>query len=229
MRFSAVAILALAAPALGHFTLSYPTSRGSNHDTQTEAPCGGKTSVVLPRTLFNPDGSPVVTVSSHPAEGEEINLCINGDCSSNDDFNITMVPIFLSIGAGTSCLPHVMLPDGILASNATTLNATLQVKMTSDDGYLYNCADITLSTKGADSSSTCTNSSGVTYAEWTGTLEGSEEAAGLTTDSSSASASSSATASGSSASSSSSSSAGMVLPSTGLLSAVVAVLGFVAL
>ncbi|KAK9374443.1 uncharacterized protein V1513DRAFT_380254 [Lipomyces chichibuensis] len=181
MRFTTTSsiLLTLFACAQAHLNLIYPTSRGPNHATQLTAPCGGKNDFSNNRTLFNPDGGPVAMTSSHPDSGIEINFCpSSSDCSSNDNFNITLVPTFLAIGAGPFCLPNVTIPDSLYPANRSSyLDGTIQVISYSDDGELYNCADVTISPQGAQVSSQCVNATGASSAPWKGSLAHSEESA----------------------------------------------------
>ncbi|KAJ8099595.1 hypothetical protein POJ06DRAFT_238368 [Lipomyces tetrasporus] len=203
MRFTTTSsiLLALSAPVLGHFNLVYPTSRGSNHETQTTAPCGGLNDFSTARTLFNPDGSPVATSSSHSDSGIEIKFCpSSSDCSTNDDFNVTLVPIFFAIGAGNFCLPNVTIPNSVYpSSRSSSLNGTIQVIYSSDDGELYNCADVSISLQGAEASSQCTNSTGISSGPWMGSLGASESESGSATTSGVAAAASSSSAAANSA------------------------------
>ncbi|KAK9455010.1 hypothetical protein V1511DRAFT_516775 [Dipodascopsis uninucleata] len=162
-----------ASSVLGHFNLNYPTSRGSNHDTQTEAPCGGINTVSKNLTLFNPDGSPIATTSSHSESGVAVYFCPKeSGCDSNADFNVTLVPIFLETGAGAFCLPSVQFPNSIYPAHGnSTLVGTIQVRYESDDGELYNCADVEVSRAGIQSSSMCTNATGISTSTWTGSLD----------------------------------------------------------
>ncbi|KAK9320443.1 hypothetical protein V1517DRAFT_329305 [Lipomyces orientalis] len=227
MRFITTSsfLLALSAPVLGHFNLVYPTSRGSNHETQLTAPCGGLNDFSSARTLFNPDGSPVATSSSHSDSGVEINFCpSSSDCSTNDDFNVTLVPVFFEIGAGNFCLPNVTIPNSVYpSSRSSILNGTIQVIYFSDDGELYTCADVSISLQGAESSSKCTNNTGISSGPWMGSLGASEQAAG-------ASNSGSATTSGAAAAATSSSAAAnSAVLSGGLLGLILVSLGLTSL
>ncbi|KAK9379726.1 uncharacterized protein V2V93DRAFT_373417 [Kockiozyma suomiensis] len=257
MRFFTVAAsLAFAvSPALAHFTLSFPDSRGANHETQASSPCGGLNSVVLPRTSIDPDGSPILTSSSHAASGYEVNFCLGNDCVDAASFNYSIVDPLLIVGSGNFCISAVDYESEVW--NGSSVNGTIQVIYLSDDGELYNCADVTLTLSGADSSSLCVNSTGISTSAWEGSLAASEQAAGLDSDGSAASASSSSTSSSTSsshstasatasatassttvssssaatssaASTSSVASADSLVPS-GILGAVVAVLGYLVL
>ncbi|KAK7204918.1 hypothetical protein BZA70DRAFT_278686 [Myxozyma melibiosi] len=265
MHFSTIAAtLALsAAPALAHFTLTFPESRGANHETQTSSPCGGKNSVVLPRSSLDPGSVSIATTSSHAASGYEVNFCVGNDCVDADSFNYTIVDPLLINGSGNFCLPSIDFEGDFW--DGDSLNGTIQVIYLSDDGELYNCADVTLTLSGDSSSSLCVNATGISTDAWLGSLAASEEAAGIETDDDSSSSSASAsghhsstatsaaassTASGSSnstasstaaasssavatssaaASSSTAGAAGNALPTTGILGAVVAVLGYLAM
>ncbi|KAK9449122.1 uncharacterized protein V1518DRAFT_417217 [Limtongia smithiae] len=198
------AVAALAAPALGHFTLNYPTSRGSNHETQTTAPCGGLDSVVLPLTEFNMDGSPIATTTTHSDSGITYKFCpADADCTTNDGFSYTIMSTFFEVGAGDFCIPSVAIPESIYSGNTSEpLNGTLQVIYYSDDGDLYNCADISISMDGNTTSSLCVNATGVYTAEWAGSLSASEAEVDGDSTSSSTSAAASATSSSSSSASS---------------------------
>ncbi|KAK9480288.1 hypothetical protein V1514DRAFT_350518 [Lipomyces japonicus] len=212
MKFlsSAIAILALgAAPALAHFNLNFPTSRGDNHPTQLTAPCGGKNTESTDRTEISPNGFPIAVSTSHSVSGIEVLFCPGNSCTTSDDFNVTLVNTFLENGAGNVCLPSVSFPSTVYHNS--TINGTVQVIFFSDDGELYNCADVTVTRGGASSSSTCQNTTGVTFSEWEGSL------------------SSSSSASGSAAATSSTAAAGKLVASTGVVGAILAVLGAAAL
>ncbi|KAK9469255.1 hypothetical protein V1512DRAFT_231498 [Lipomyces arxii] len=222
MRFSSTLLLTVAAsvPVLGHFNLVYPASRGLNHETQTNAPCGGKNSFSSIRTLFNPDGSPIATVTSHSDSGVEVRFCPStSDCSTNEDFNVTLVDTLYEVGAGNFCLPNVSIDHSIYPSNRTSyLNGTIQVIYFSDDGELYNCADISISLAGDDSSSLCTNATGIRTYDWAGSLAASEASVGEDSSSASPNPSSVATAT------SSSSGAGQAVVASGLLALAISAL-----
>ncbi|KAK9312685.1 hypothetical protein V1524DRAFT_243105 [Lipomyces starkeyi] len=228
MRFTTTTsiLLALSAPVLGHFNLIYPTSRGSNHETQATAPCGGLNDFSNSRILFNPDGSPVATSTSHSDSGVEIKFCpSSSDCSSNDDFNITLVPTFFAVGAGNFCLSNVTIPDSVYPSTRrSSLNGTIQVIYFSDDGELYNCADVSISLQGAQASSKCTNSTGISSGPWMGSLGESEQAAGASESGSASTVSGAAPAA-----TSSSAAATSAVVSGGLLGMVLVSLGLIAL
>ncbi|KAK9474135.1 uncharacterized protein V1510DRAFT_412522 [Dipodascopsis tothii] len=163
---SYLAALSLAGLASAHFTLNYPTSRGSDHDTQTTGPCGGL-STSSSRTAVDADGFPVAITSSHTSGGFAVYFCPKSSCTTASDFNITLLDTILEEGAGNFCMPEISIPESVLSSNGT-MNGTVQVMMISDDGNLYNCADVSLSRiSGASSSSQCTNGTGVTATSWT--------------------------------------------------------------
>lgn len=138
MRFFTVAAsLAFAvSPALAHFTLSFPDSRGANHETQASSPCGGLNSVVLPRTSIDPDGSPILTSSSHAASGYEVNFCLGNDCVDAASFNYSIVDPLLIVGSGNFCISAVDYESEVW--NGSSVNGTIQVIYLSDDGELYN-------------------------------------------------------------------------------------------
>ncbi len=215
-----VSLATLTQSVMGHFSILVPGSRGSNHDTQTEGPCGGKTEVVLPRIDFNPKGTPIGLKNGHTQVYGEINLCLSDNCTTQDNFNITIWNEWEQLGAGNYCIPDVTLPSGL----AEGTNGTIQVVYLADDGYLYNCVDVTLSNEGITESSLCTNSTGVT-AKFDTSESFSAESSASASASGSASASSNSQASSSAASNSSSSSS----KSSGIAGAVNANTGSVLL
>ncbi|KAF4624495.1 hypothetical protein G7Y89_g13676 [Cudoniella acicularis] len=180
-------LLVLASAATAHFTIAYPEMRGANVN-QTAA---------TNRTLWPLTGGSLNLDLHHPWTYIFANLGLGTDYPT---FNITLTNPFLnSTGNGTLCLPEIKLPAGVSVSDGQ--NASLQVVTIGASGSaLYNCADITFSSRATLlSGSNCTNSPGITSSVVNQEVNGS-----TTSTSSAANSSSTKTSSGSTVGTSSS-------------------------
>ncbi|ODQ79872.1 hypothetical protein BABINDRAFT_161548 [Babjeviella inositovora NRRL Y-12698] len=158
----AAATLFFASTALAHFRIPYPGERNAtNWDTQTTGPCGGDNSVVEPRFLFNPLGSPLDLNMKHNLSVGQVRFCPGDDCTTQADFSVILVDSYEHKGVGNYCIPAVLIPfpDGT--------NGTIQViyagtgDAEGEYDHMFNCLDVTVSSEGEQFSGQCTNSSNV--------------------------------------------------------------------
>ncbi|PVG04515.1 hypothetical protein CPB86DRAFT_777797 [Serendipita vermifera] len=154
------AFLALTGLAAAHYQLTYPPSRGFDHDIQTQGPCGGFNEVST-RTPF-PLGDSYITLHS----GHPINLIVMISFAENP----TDIRNFTTSANGTAqaplrnwfraeqtepCISLNILGSGYNVTDGT--NATI-VTQSSGDGALYQCADVVLSSNVTiPSNITCTS------------------------------------------------------------------------
>ncbi|KAK9345211.1 hypothetical protein V1522DRAFT_407711 [Lipomyces starkeyi] len=101
--------------------------------------------------------------SSHPDSGVEINFCPSSLSSPS-----APVP---------SACPMLPFEIPFILQTEVAMDGTIHVLSYSDEGGLYNCADITISLQGAQISSHCVNATGISSAPWEGPLAQSEQAA----------------------------------------------------
>ncbi|KAG1441948.1 hypothetical protein G6F56_011269 [Rhizopus delemar] len=133
---------------LGHFTLTYPSSRGFNEDQESISPCGGFNTASSERVVFPLQNAFIEINSGHTSYSYQINA-ITGNSTT-------------LVGSGSrsypqaSCLSLNSL-DGISAGT----NTTLQVVYNGGDGLLYQCVDATFANSAPSfNSSACVNADG---------------------------------------------------------------------
>ncbi|RPB25889.1 hypothetical protein L211DRAFT_861186 [Terfezia boudieri ATCC MYA-4762] len=164
MHFSTAlaAILSGASLASAHFSVIYPWWRGDSFKTQWTYPCGGVNQSISNnnRTLWPLDGGAIVFHGSHPWAQTYVNMGLGNNVTS---LKVPLVPPFNQTGKGTFCFPHVHIPDEVKPNITEGGNATLQViQLSTTGGALYNCMDITFSSKAKNpESNVCFNSTGV--------------------------------------------------------------------
>ncbi|KAK2803681.1 hypothetical protein FQN50_006897 [Emmonsiellopsis sp. PD_5] len=155
--------------AAAHFDLTTPKSRGSNHDSQSEFPCGGASpSKRTSLSLDDPQLSIAVKMG-HDQNAVQVLLALGTDPGTN--FNITLLDTFRQAGLGDFCFPPIKLTEELLGTPLTEgMNATLQVVTNGDPtGGLYNCADLTFaSITTLTVPTTCKNGTGVTAKPFSG-------------------------------------------------------------
>ncbi|KAL2912869.1 hypothetical protein HK105_207650 [Polyrhizophydium stewartii] len=129
-------LLAAAAPAAAHFTISAPPARGHDELVQDEAPCGGFNGPSAARPAFGPSSQ--LTVRFADTAGElGIFLGIGANPS---DFSLQIGKAVLS-QRGVYNLTFDL--SAVPAANAKSL-ATVQIRSESEHGSLFECADVTL-------------------------------------------------------------------------------------
>jgi len=144
-----------------HYSMQYPWWRGDSYSTQWTYPCGGVASTPesdANRTLWPLDGGAIAFKPSHPWAQTYINLGLGNNVTT---LNITLMAPFNQTSNGTFCFPKVELPKGLNVKEGD--NATIQVIQLSErGGALYNCGDITFSSKApGPAPGVCVNSTGV--------------------------------------------------------------------
>ncbi|KAF2873289.1 hypothetical protein BDV95DRAFT_593633 [Massariosphaeria phaeospora] len=148
-----------------HFTLDWPTARGFSDDTAGNFPCGGLDSVKTPRTSWPVSGAPVQLNMHHDQTRVAVYISIGEDPGSN--YSVMLKPQLSMQGLGDFCVGSVSLPEGLNVTDGTP--ATIQVVTNGDpSGGLYQCADVTLTTKTLseqDYGSHCKNRTGVKVVE----------------------------------------------------------------
>jgi len=159
----------LATSATAHFGVNYPEWRGDSFEKpalQYTYPCANVNQTnSTKRTEWPLTGGSVSLDLHHKESYVFINLGIGTEYPS---FNYSLtVPFLNETGNGTFCLPKVTLPSGLPISEGT--NASIQFVTVGDSGTaLYNCADITFTSKAQIlGNDTCTNTTGVS-AEFAG-------------------------------------------------------------
>ncbi|KAF8456586.1 hypothetical protein BGX38DRAFT_1162046 [Terfezia claveryi] len=164
MHFSTVltAMLSGASLASAHFSVIYPWWRGNSFPTQWNYPCGGvnQSTSADNRTLWPLDGGSIVFHGSHPWAQTYVNIGLGNNVTA---LKVPVVPPFNQTGNGTFCFQHLSIPDQIMSNVTEGVNATLQViQLSTTGGALYNCMDITFSSKAKNPDNTvCFNSTGV--------------------------------------------------------------------
>jgi len=133
----ATALLAALLPlASAHFSLNYPSDRGDNGETQSDAPCGGLNTPSSTRTSWPIAGGQLSFEAGHDEANTAVYLAL-GNNPKKEDFTITVVDTFNQIGLGTFCWNTLELPRNLSITDGQ--NATLQVvQQGHDGGGLYN-------------------------------------------------------------------------------------------
>ncbi|KAG8984283.1 hypothetical protein FRB94_006195 [Tulasnella sp. JGI-2019a] len=156
------AAVALVTPALAHFTLDYPLTRGFDENKEPEF-CGGFP--LVNRTQFSLSNG-MIDIDSHHATATFVTLISFDQNPSNfTSFNTTpsgktygyLKPFVQISGEGEMCVPVNISALGVPGVGEGT-NATILVQFNGGDGSLYQCADVTL-TNSAVTAPPCTNSS----------------------------------------------------------------------
>lgn len=136
---TATTLLILAAPALAHFQLIYPTVRGFDEDTLSQFPCGGQNTPSTNRTLWPLSGGPIQLNMGHTTTTVQALIALGNDPGSA--FNTVIVPTLQEHGPQNFCLGAVNVPAMIGGATVTAgMNATIQVVTDGDAGTggLYN-------------------------------------------------------------------------------------------
>jgi len=161
-----LALTGLIAFATAHSTIESPEMRGDSFEkpaSQWIYPCAGVNQTARTnRTAWPLNGGAVSLDLHHPWTYVFVNLGIGTDYPS---FNISLTPSLLNVtGNGTFCVPAVTLPSGVAISEGT--NASIQVVTSGASGSaLYNCADITFTSKATPlPADKCVNGTGVSGA-----------------------------------------------------------------
>ncbi|KAF2196508.1 NAC-domain-containing protein [Delitschia confertaspora ATCC 74209] len=152
-----LAFLAVVPFATAHYTLDWPPARGFKDEDAPKFPCGGFDSVSSTRTEWPVNGGPVQLKMHHTQTNVKVLLALGSDPGNN--FNIVLRPTFAEEGPGQFCVGGLNIPSGLNVSDGTP--ATIQVVSNGDpSGGLFQCADVTLTTKSLSSndySSHCKN------------------------------------------------------------------------
>ncbi|KFY19308.1 hypothetical protein V493_08026 [Pseudogymnoascus sp. VKM F-4281 (FW-2241)] len=177
---SLILLPALASLATAHYDVIYPEWRGDSFaDTASQwiYPCANVTQEKANRTLWPLDGGAISLGLHHPWSYYAVNLGIG---TVEPALTVGLTPdLRNTTGNGTLCIPKLSVPAGLAKEGD---NATLQfVTFDNMGAALYNCADITFSSKavdpteckndgvtavavGAEASKTCTDSPDTTGA-----------------------------------------------------------------
>jgi hypothetical protein len=136
MHASTLLLTLLPALATAHFSVTYPTDRGSNSQTQADSPCGGKNTPSSTRTKWPITGGQLSFEAGHDEADTAVYLAL-GNNPVKDDFKITLKDQFLQIGLGTFCWNELTVPGDLGIKNGD--NATIQVVQAGHSGGgLYN-------------------------------------------------------------------------------------------
>ncbi|KFY88303.1 hypothetical protein V500_06432 [Pseudogymnoascus sp. VKM F-4518 (FW-2643)] len=146
---SLILLPALASLVTAHYDLIFPEWRGDSFAdgaSQWIYPCANVTQENSNRTLWPLDGGAVTIGMHHAWTYYAINLGIG---TVEPAFTTALTPdLRNTTGNGTLCIPKLSVPAGLAKEGD---NATLQVVTFDDMGAaLYNCADITFSSKAVD-------------------------------------------------------------------------------
>lgn len=156
---SIVLFVAFLQSVLCHFTLDYPATRGFNEDTEATAPCGSFDTVGN-RTEFPLSNGFLEIYSGHTSWSYTVNVIL-GNNPVVADFSSSNVT---AVGSGSRNYPEKSCLSVNLASNSAIkdgVNATLQVVYNGGDGLLYQCTDVTFTSKPtAWNNSVCVNADG---------------------------------------------------------------------
>ncbi|KAI9343628.1 hypothetical protein BDR26DRAFT_858438 [Obelidium mucronatum] len=145
MKF--VASLLLAATATAHFVIDSPASRFFDEEGQPKAPCGGQ--LLGARTDFPIVGGSIKGMLLHPTGTGRFSIVI----SKTDPVAAQFGQVLIGPGA------NVRLTEGNFDTGAIDLSsipgvvdgaqATMQVQISTVDGVLYTCMDVTLRSGGS--------------------------------------------------------------------------------
>ncbi|RDW72578.1 uncharacterized protein DSM5745_07750 [Aspergillus mulundensis] len=170
MKHSIVA-LGLLPLTTAHFSLTYPTPRGTDTKTMAQFPCGGlspspnRTQISLDSPSF-----PVALDMGHDQTAVQILLGLGSAPGPN--YNVTLRKTFRVEGLGGFCIPDVELSEDVLGARLVDgLEVTLQVVSNGHpSGGLYACADLQLVSGSVPgpSDSVCANNTGITAVAFTG-------------------------------------------------------------
>lgn len=182
-----VAALVSIQAVLGHYTVTYPNSRGFDETKEPTAPCGGFDTVGT-RTPFPLKGGFVEIDSGHTSYSYVVNLLVDNAPTTADFSNSTAN---VQVATGSRSYPQaacLSLDDLSKNSEAKAgANATIQVVYNGGDGALYQCIDVTLADNvGNWNNSMCTNADGSSTSAGSGTASGTGSAAASTQSPSSA-------------------------------------------
>ncbi|ELR07363.1 hypothetical protein VC83_07867 [Pseudogymnoascus destructans] len=146
---SLILLPALASLATAHYSIVFPKWRGDSFADGTSQwiyPCANVTQEKSNRTLWPLDGGALNIHLHHAWTYYAVNLGIG---TVEPAFTTALTPeLHNTTGNGTLCIPKLSVPAGLAKEGD---NATVQVVTFSDMGAaLYNCADITFSSKAVD-------------------------------------------------------------------------------
>jgi len=148
--------LSLLTLTAAHFNIQYPPGRA---ESTTDAPCGGA-GVSSKREPWPLTGGEVKFETEHDQSKVEVWLYVGNNPQGTNEFTINLKPVFLEIGLGVFCWDTLSVPKGT-AGVENGANATIQLKLTGDDGALYACSDITFAANASKAPGTCANDSGI--------------------------------------------------------------------
>jgi len=139
-----------------HFNILYPPGRG---ESGTSGPCGGY-GVSSERTPWPLTGGEVKFETEHDQSKTEVWLYVGNNPQGTNDFTVNLKPVFLQIGLGAFCWDTLGVPNGT-AGVKDGADATIQLKLSGDDGTLYACSDVVFAADAPKPSGTCANDSGI--------------------------------------------------------------------
>lgn len=123
--------------ASAHFTLTYPPTRGFDHDHEDVAPCGNFNSVGN-RTEFPLQDGFVQITSGHTSYSYEVKL-VTGSNPQTQDFNSSAT----TVAQGQVNHPEgACIPLNLGNNTQSGTNATIQVVFNGGDGNLYQVSKI---------------------------------------------------------------------------------------
>ena len=126
---TALSLLTLTA---AHFEIQYPPGRA---ESSKDAPCGGA-GVSSQREPWPLTGGEVKFKTEHDQSNAEVWLYVGNNPQGNSDFTINLKPVFLQTGLGVFCWDTLSVPKGT-AGVEDGANATIQLRLSGDDGALY--------------------------------------------------------------------------------------------
>ncbi|KAI0271514.1 hypothetical protein BC834DRAFT_966981 [Gloeopeniophorella convolvens] len=165
MRFATFAALlaSVVATANAHFHLQYPAPRGVFVAANEPHFCDDYVRAVSNRSEFPLSGGFVTLTSGHPNWNLAVLISTVQDPTSFDNFSTSfgqeqLARNFASTtGTGVFCIPLDLSNTGVSGAKDGA-NVTIQLVYNGGDGSLYQCADLTLSSKATISSNvSCAN------------------------------------------------------------------------
>ncbi|KAF9973987.1 hypothetical protein BGZ73_002767 [Actinomortierella ambigua] len=144
MKFLATTSLLLlcSSAVLGHFTVTYPPSRGFDDVKEPQAPCGSFDTVTN-RTEFPLTKGFIEIDSGHVKADVAINLVLSQN-PTNADFTAAAGKPAAKVSVsqpGANCLPVDL---STFAGAKDGVNGTVQIVYNGGDSPLYQCIDVTL-------------------------------------------------------------------------------------
>ncbi|KAG8839518.1 hypothetical protein FRB91_011457 [Serendipita sp. 411] len=157
MIFSRIlALAAFSGLCAAHFELTYPPTRGFEHDIEAQAPCGGFNNVTT-RTPF-PLGDAHITISSgHPANFLVLISFANNPTDIANWTAQTPLKDWVRTAEKDVCF-EVDIASGGYTAATEGVNATILVQYVGGDTPLFQCSDVVLTSNATiPSNVTCAN------------------------------------------------------------------------